>query len=101
MKYHSRATLLFLVVTAVGGLAPSSALTQTTYVYPTFKGDAAADQELWIYSSTNGTSFGVFADTNYRGPTGVLRDPTIIKHSDGRYYIAYTVQSWTTQSTHF
>jgi hypothetical protein len=101
MTYHSRATLLFLVVAAVGGLAPSSALAQTTYVYPTFKGDAAADQELWVYTSTNGTSFGVFADTNYRGPTGVLRDPTIIKHTDGRYYIAYTVQSWTTQSTHF
>ncbi|WP_460916290.1 family 43 glycosylhydrolase [Plantactinospora veratri] len=53
-----------------------------------------------MYQSTNGTSFSVLADTNYRGPTGVLRDPSIIAHN-GRYYIAYTVQSWTTNSTHF
>jgi hypothetical protein len=100
----SRVAMLFLLFTAVAGVAPfsaSPAFAATTYVYPTFKGDGAANQELWIYTSTNGTSFSVFADTNYRGPTGVLRDPSIIKHSDGKYYIAYTVQSWTTQSTHF
>ncbi|AVT34217.1 hypothetical protein C6361_06300 [Plantactinospora sp. BC1] len=77
---------------------PASAA--SSYVYTTFKGDGAADQELWVYQSTNGTSFSVLADTNYRGPTGVLRDPSIIRHN-GRYYIAYTVQSWTTNSTHF
>jgi Ricin-type beta-trefoil lectin domain/Glycosyl hydrolases family 43 len=104
MNPRSRTTVLFLLLAGVVELAPlaaSSALAATTYVYPTFKGDGAADQELWIYTSTNGTAFSVHADTSYRGPTGVLRDPSIIKHSDGRYYIAYTVQSWTTQSTHF
>jgi hypothetical protein len=101
MSSPSRMSVLLFLSSAVLAVAASSALAQTTFIYPTFKGDAAADQELWIYTSTNGTSFGVFADTNFRGPTGVLRDPTMIKHSDGRYYIAYTVQSWTTQSTHF
>ena len=42
----------------------------------------------------------MLADTNFRGPTGVLRDPSIIK-LNGVYYIAYTVQSWTTNSTYF
>lgn len=105
MNLSTRAAVLLLLLTGAGDLlplaAPARAFAATTYVYPTFKGDGAADQELWIYTSTTGTSFGVYADTNYRGPTGVLRDPSIIKHSDGRYYIAYTVQSWTTQSTHF
>lgn len=78
--------------------APAQAA--TAYIYTTFKGDAPADQELWIYTSTNATSFNVLADTNYQGPSGALRDPSIIKY-DGAYYIAYTVQSWTTQSTHF
>lgn len=92
---------LLVRVAALLVLLATPAFAATTYVYPTFKGDGAADQELWVYTSTNGTNFSVFADTNYRGPTGVLRDPSMIKHSDGRYYIAYTVQSWTTQSTHF
>ncbi len=99
-----RTVLLLLFITVVNIVpfsAPPPALAATTYIYATFKGDAAADQELWIYTSANGTSFSVFADTNYKGPTGVLRDPSIIKHTDGKYYIAYTVQSWTTQSTHF
>jgi hypothetical protein len=97
-----RAGLTGVLATVVGVLAVPAAPAKaaSTYVYTTFKGDGAADQELWVYQSTNGTSFSVLADTNYRGPTGVLRDPSIIKHN-GRYYIAYTVQSWTTNSTHF
>ncbi|MFC6018341.1 family 43 glycosylhydrolase [Plantactinospora solaniradicis] len=97
-----RAGLAGLLVIVAGVLAvpagPASAA--STYVYTTFKGDGAADQELWVYQSTDGTNFSVLADTNYRGPSGVLRDPSIIAHN-GRYYIAYTVQSWTTNSTHF
>jgi hypothetical protein len=77
---------------------PASAA--TTLVYTTFKGDGAADQELWVYQSTNGgTSYSVLSDTNFRGPSGVLRDPSIIKHN-GRYYIAHTTQSWTTSSSY-
>lgn len=99
-NWLARLTSALLVL--AGGLvfAAPPAAAASTYVYPTFKGDGAADQELWIYRSTNGTSFSVLADTNYRGPTGVLRDPSIVKHN-GRYYIAYTVQSWTTNSTYF
>ncbi|MFV2114703.1 family 43 glycosylhydrolase [Micromonospora sp. LOL_025] len=86
----------------LGALAvPQPASAATTLVYTTFKGDGAADQELWVYQSTNGgTSYDVLYDTNFRGPTGVLRDPSIIKR-DGTYYVAYTWQSWTTNSTYF
>ncbi|MBU2668967.1 family 43 glycosylhydrolase [Actinoplanes bogorensis] len=87
---------------AVAVLAiPAPASAATTLVYATFKGDAQADEELWLYQSTNGgTSYSVLSDTNFHGPTGVLRDPSILKYN-GRYYIAYTVQSWTTNSTYF
>lgn len=91
------AALLAAVALAV---TPAPAQAAGPFVYPTFKGDGAADQELWIYQSTNATSFSVLADTNYRGPSGVLRDPSIIRYNN-RYYIAYTVQSWTTNSTYF
>ncbi|MBB5779355.1 hypothetical protein [Nonomuraea jabiensis] len=76
---------LAAVGTAVAVAPPAQAA--PGYVYTTFKGDAAADQELWVYSSSNGTNFSVLADTNYRGPTGVLRDPSIIQHN-GLYCIA-------------
>ncbi|MCL6590059.1 MAG: RICIN domain-containing protein [Firmicutes bacterium] len=80
-------------------LSPVSAA--TTYIFTTFKGDAAADEKLWVYTSTNGTSFTLFSETGFGGPTGVLRDPSVMKHTDGKYYIAFTVQSWTTSSTYF
>jgi len=79
---------------------PRPAGAATTYIYTTFKGDAAADQKLWIYTSSNGINFSHFYN-GFGGPTGVLRDPSIMKHSDGKYYIAFTVQSWTTNSTYF
>ncbi|QUF04656.1 RICIN domain-containing protein [Actinosynnema pretiosum subsp. pretiosum] len=90
--------LLTAAATAVAVAPPAQAA--AGYLYTTFKGDGAADQELWVYSSTNGTSFSALADTNYRGPSGVLRDPSVIRHN-GLYYVAHTVQSWTTNSTYF
>jgi len=90
-----------LLVLAAALVLPQPASAATTLIYATFKGDAAADEELWIYQSTNGgASYSVLTDTNFHGPTGVLRDPSILKYN-GRYYVAYTVQSWTTNSTYF
>jgi hypothetical protein len=73
----------------------------TTYVFATFRGDAAADEKLWIYTSSDGVNFSLYANTGFGGPTGVLRDPSIMKYSDGKYYIGFTIQSWTTASTSF
>jgi hypothetical protein len=82
-------------------LLAGPAAAATTYLFTTFKGDAAAEQKLWVHTSADGTSFSLVAPATFAGPTGVLRDPSIMKHTDGRYYIAFTVQSWTTQSTTF
>ena len=94
--------LITVMLGAVAGAVATAgpAFAAPSYVYATFKGDAVADEELWLYNSAGGTSFGVLADTNYRGPSGVLRDPSIIEFG-GRYYAAHTVQSWTTNSTTF
>jgi hypothetical protein len=98
-KFRWLAVTLLMVLGAL--VLPKPASAATTLVYATIKGDAAADEELWIYQSTNGgTSYSVLSDTNFHGPTGVLRDPSIMKYN-GLYYIAYTVQSWTTNSTYF
>ena len=90
-----------LLAAGIVALASSSAHAATRYIYATFKGDAAADEKLSIYTSSDAVNYSLFAATGYGGPTGVLRDPSIIKHTDGKYYIAHTVQSWTTTSTYF
>jgi hypothetical protein len=82
--------------------APHRASASDPFIFATFDGDAASEQELWIYTSTDGSNWSLLADTNFKGPTGTLRDPSIIKNpADGKYYVAYTVFSYTTQSTYF
>jgi hypothetical protein len=73
----------------------------TRYIFSSFGGDLPAEETLSIYTSTNGLDFTLLSHTGYSGPTGVLRDPSIMKHTDGKYYVAYTVQSWTTTSMSF
>src|SRR3954465_11023669 len=98
-RFRWLAVVLAMVLGAL--IVPRPAAAATTLVYATFKGDAAADEELWIYQSTNGgTSYSALYDTNFRGPTGVLRDPSIVKRGS-IYYVAYTWQSYTTDSHYF
>ena len=87
---------------AIGLLATSGAANAATrYVFATFLGDDASKEKLSLYTSKNGLDFTLLANTGYAGPTGVLRDPSIMKHTDGQYYIAYTLKSWTTTSAAF
>jgi hypothetical protein len=88
-----------LVALMFGSAAPAAAATR--YVFSTFGGDAPAAERLSIFTSDDGVSFTLRASTGYAGPTGILRDPSIMKHVDGRFYVAYTTQSWTTSSTAF
>lgn len=99
MNIARRSARVALAALALAAALPATAA--NTYVFTTFKGDAAADQKLWVYASNSPTGFSLVSNTGFGGPTGVLRDPSLMKHTDGKYYIAYTVQSWTTSSTYF
>jgi len=59
------------------------------YVFSCFN-DSAASSDLLIYTSNDGLNFSLLADTGYTGPTGYLRDPSIMKHTDGKFYVAFT-----------
>ena len=59
------------------------------FVFSVFN-DSAASSDLIIYTSTDGLNFTMLADTKYVGPTGFLRDPSIMKHTDGKFYVAFT-----------
>jgi hypothetical protein len=92
--------LIMTLALFMPSLASNQALA-TNYIFSTFYSDATAGEKLWIYTSTDATNFTLFCNTGYSGPTGVLRDPSIMKYTDGKYYIAFTTQSWTTSSISF
>jgi MYXO-CTERM domain-containing protein len=94
-------SLLGLSIVVAALTAPSVASAATRYVFATFLGDDASKENLSLYTSKNGVDFTLLANTGFAGPTNVLRDPSIIKHTDGQYYIAYTLKSWTTTSASF
>jgi hypothetical protein len=71
-------------------LAGSPPATATTYIFATFKGDDAAGMKLSIYTSTDSINFTLLSDTGFGGNTSYIRDPSIMKYTDGKYYIAYT-----------
>jgi hypothetical protein len=70
------------------------------YVFATFRDDGTTPENLWIYTSADGLNYNMLSH-GYSGPTGVLRDPSIMKYTDGKYYVCHTVQSWDTSSTYF
>lgn len=69
----------------------ASAAGSPVYVFSTFSGDDANGMKLRIYTSPDAVNFTLYADTGYSGPSGCsLRDPSIMKHTDGRYYVVFT-----------
>jgi hypothetical protein len=59
------------------------------YVFACFN-DAAPASTLMIYTSNDALNFTLLYDTGYGGPTGNLRDPSIMRHTDGKFYIVHT-----------
>ncbi len=94
--------IMLALIFSLPCLVPSQASAASRYILATFDGDGASEQELWIYTSTDGLNWALLADTNYQGPGGALRDPSIIKNpADGKYYIAYTNKHWSANETTF
>ena len=104
IKYTTAMGAGALATGALGLLADASVAQAASYnyVFTTFLGDAASQEKLSVYTSVDGRTFSLLSNTGYADPaTGVLRDPSIMKHTNGKYYIAYTSLSWTTASTSF
>ncbi|KAF8069061.1 arabinosidase [Lyophyllum atratum] len=86
------AILLFSVAYAL----PSANITSTTpelsleafkravaapYVFTAFT--AASESNLYVYTSNDGTTFSLLKGPAYTPPTGLIRDPSVILHTDG------------------
>jgi hypothetical protein len=59
-----------------------------TYVFSTFWEPAGST--LLIYQAPDALNFTQVGNSGFAGPTDNLRDPSIMKYSDGKYYVAFT-----------
>jgi hypothetical protein len=50
----------------------------------------ASQSNMSVYDSADGTRFTLKKPLAYTPPKGLIRDPSVIKHTDGWYYVAYT-----------
>ncbi len=50
----------------------------------------ASDRDMDVYESGDGTGFAPLRLSAYRPPSGVVRDPSIFRHTDGTYYLTHT-----------
>ncbi|MFD6269613.1 glycoside hydrolase family protein [Nocardia asteroides] len=59
------------------------------YTMTAFRADS--DTTLAVYESFDGTTFSAVNEDAYTPPTGLVRDPSVLRHTDGRYYLTYTI----------
>ena len=78
------------IVWLVSQAAPRAFAAPPVYIFATFIGDRAEDMKLSIYTSLDAIHYSLYSKTGYAGPTGSMRDPSIMKHTDGRYYLVFT-----------
>ena len=50
----------------------------------------ASDRDMDVYESADGTGFQLVQQSAYRPPSGLVRDPSIFRNTDGLYYLTYT-----------
>jgi beta-galactosidase GanA len=50
----------------------------------------ASQSNMSVYDSADGTRFILKKPLAYTPPKGLIRDPSVMRHTDGWYYVAYT-----------
>lgn len=74
-----------LVAAGSGGAAPTTGWRYTMVAFSN-----TSDRDMDVYESSDGTQFTLTQPSAYRPPSGVVRDPSIFRNTDGLYYITYT-----------
>lgn len=55
------------------------------YVFTAFTD--ASESNLYVYTSPDTTTWTLLKGPTYTPPTGLIRDPSVMLHTDGKYYI--------------
>ncbi|MBW4700792.1 glycoside hydrolase family 43 protein [Micromonospora sp. RL09-050-HVF-A] len=54
----------------------------------------SSESNMYVYDSADATRFTLQRANAYTPPSGLVRDPSVIRHTDGYYYLVYTT-GWT------
>lgn len=97
---RTRRTVAATVALAVAGLlaaipgpalaAPTSDDPASSWRYTMVAFSNASARDLDVYQSADATQFDLVTKAAYRPPSGYLRDPSLMRHTDGQYYLTYT-----------
>lgn len=82
---------------AVTGLAVTAPAAQAAGPVPHYLMTAftnSSESNMYVYDSANATNFSLLRANAYTPPSGLIRDPSVMRHSDGYYYVVYTT-GWT------
>ncbi|MFD3425864.1 glycoside hydrolase family protein [Nocardia fluminea] len=63
--------------------------TPVRYTMTAFRADS--DTTLAVYESADGTDFTPVSEHAYTPPAGLVRDPSVLLHTDDHYYLTYTI----------
>ncbi|WP_224364698.1 glycoside hydrolase family 43 protein [Hyalangium versicolor] len=74
---------------ALLALQPGAAAASTS-VYTMTAFTNSSESNMYVYQSYNGTHYGLMKGPAFTPPSGLIRDPSVMKHSDGYYYVTYT-----------
>lgn len=55
---------------------------------------------MYVYESDNGTDYGLIKGPAFTPPSGLIRDPSIMRAPDGKYWVTYTT-NWSANSIGF
>lgn len=66
--------------------APSPPVTR--YTMTAFTNGSSS--KMYVYESTDATSYRLLRGPAYSPPWGLVRDPSMFRHTDGNYYLTYT-----------
>ncbi|NLE80036.1 MAG: glycoside hydrolase family 43 protein [Rhodococcus sp.] len=82
--------VMFVVATLLVTAPGSSSAAPTAWRYTMVAFSNASDRDMDVYESADGTEFHPVQQSAFRPPSGVVRDPSIFRHTDGFYYVTYT-----------
>ncbi|OLF18488.1 glycoside hydrolase family 43 protein [Actinophytocola xanthii] len=54
----------------------------------------SSESNMYVYDSANATNFSLVRANAFTPPSGLIRDPSVMRHTDGYYYVVYTT-GWT------
>lgn len=82
--------MVMLVIAGLLVAAPASGAEPPAWRYTMVAFSNVSDRDMDVYESGDGTGFQLVRPSAYRPPSGLVRDPSIFRNTDGMYYLTYT-----------